>query len=297
MSNLKIRIITDSAADLPLELYKKYDIEQIRHNVMFEDKVLKVGKDISVEEYYQMLKELDTIPSSSAPDIAEYKEVFTNSFEELGYDHVIYISVSVQLTSTYNSVRIIARKFGNRITLIDSQSASGVQGLLVLNAAKLTEKGESLEKIIEILERMKKHSILTVGFCTLDNVYKSGRLKSKTLLELTRFLKIKPVATMEIPGKLKSRFPGLFFKKSMEKRLIHLILKKAKKEMEYDMIITHLENEKGVEHIIRELKRKLKIKEYYQSLCSPIIGTNTGEGTIILSLVPTINEVRKELEE
>lgn len=209
---MKIKIITDSAADLPVELYDEWDIEQIPHNVLLKDKVWKVGKDLSISEYYNEIAKLDYLPQSSAPDIADYQTAFDNALNKQKYDHIIYISVSSALTSTFNSVRIIARKFKGKITLIDSVSASGVQGLLVLTAAKLAKKGKELEYIIEILEEMKKYSILTVGFLTLDNVYKSGRLKSKLLLDFTRFMKVKPVAIMSKQGKLISKFPGLFLR-------------------------------------------------------------------------------------
>ncbi|UJG41723.1 MAG: DegV family protein [Candidatus Heimdallarchaeum aukensis] len=290
---MKIKIITDSAADLPVELYDEWDIEQIPHNVLLKDKVWKVGKDLSISEYYNEIAKLDYLPQSSAPDIADYQTAFDNALNKQKYDHIIYISVSSALTSTFNSVRIIARKFKGKITLIDSVSASGVQGLLVLTAAKLAKKGKELEYIIEILEEMKKYSILTVGFLTLDNVYKSGRLKSKLLLDFTRFMKVKPVAIMSKQGKLISKFPGLFFKRSMVKRLVHLTLSKIKNGWKYNMIITHLNNEQGVEYIENKLKQKVELSSIYKSVCSPIIGVNTGEGTIIVSLVPTIEQIEE----
>lgn len=59
------------------------------------------------------------------------------------------------------------------------------------------------------------------------------------------------------------------------------------------MIITHLNNEQGVEYIENKLKQKVELSSIYKSVCSPIIGVNTGEGTIIVSLVPTIEQIEE----
>ena len=285
---MKVRVITDSAADFPLEFVEKYDIGTVPHSVHFENQEWKIGIGISVKEYYQRLRSMNEIPKSATPTPQDFDKIFKESLEDKKYDHVLYISISDKLSSTVNSARVAAKNYKDKITIFNTESASGVQGLFVLNAIKLMNRKKTVKEIIEIFDEIKNEYILDVGFFTLDNVYKSGRIKSKFILYLTKFIGIKPVAIMEQPGELVSTLPGFFLKSLMERRIIKIVVKRAKSEIEYDMIVSNVENPKGSERVSDKIKQKIKIKENYITDCSPIVGTNTGEGTIIISLLPSI---------
>ncbi|MCK4896865.1 MAG: DegV family EDD domain-containing protein, partial [Candidatus Heimdallarchaeota archaeon] len=213
---MKIGAITDSAADLPEELIEKYNIAIIPHVVYFDDKYWKLGVDISVDDYYSLIGNRDLIPPTTNPEPKDFAEKLEEGFEKHGYEHIFSVSVSKELSgSTFNSHRMAAKKFKGKVTVIDTQSASGVQGLLLLKIFELNAKGAKIEEIERYVNETKKNYFLVVGFHTLDNVYKSGRLKSKLILNLAKSIKIKPVAVMEKPGILKSTLPGFFTNKSM----------------------------------------------------------------------------------
>ncbi|NPD87654.1 MAG: DegV family protein [Asgard group archaeon] len=286
---MKVRVVTDSAADFPLEFVEKYDIGTVPHSIHFENQAWKIGIGISVKDYYQRLKNMNEMPKNATPTPQDFDEVFKESLETKKYGHVIYISISEKLSSTANPARIAAKNYKDKITIFNTESASGVQGLFVLNAVKLLSESKSIDEILEIFEELKDEYILDVGFFTLDNVYKSGRLKSKFVLYLTKFIGIKPVAVMERPGELISTFPGFFLKSHMEKRLVDIIIKRAKVELTYDLIVSNVENPKGAERVTNMIKKKVKINESYITDCSPIVGTNTGKGTIIMGLLPSID--------
>jgi DegV family protein with EDD domain len=286
---MKVRVVTDSAADFPLEFVEKYDIGTVPHSVHFENQDWKIGIGISVKEYYQRLKNMNEMPTNATPTPEDFNELFRISLEEKKYDHILYVAISETLSSTANPARIAAKNFADKITIFNSESASGVQGLFVLNAYRLLEKEKTVEDVIEIFLRLKEDYILDVGFFTLDNVYKSGRLKSKFVLYLTKFIGIKPIAIMERPGVLVSKLPGFFLKSHMERRLVNIVSKRAKKGLVYNLIVSNVENPHGAERVTERIKKKVKINESYITDCSPIVGTNTGEGTIIVSLLPEIS--------
>ena len=225
---------------------------------------------------------------SSTPTPQDFASVFEQLIVKEKSDHLIYVSVSEKLTATMAVARIASKKFEDKITLIDSQSASGVQGLICLAISKYLEKGLSLEKIIEKIDYLINEYILDVGFYTLENVYKSGRLKSKFILNLTKMIKIKPIAVMERPGILVSTLPGFIFSAHMERRLSKIIVKRAKREITYDMILSHVDNLEGSERIANKIMKKVSITKVYYTKASPIVGSNTGKRTIIVSLVPSI---------
>jgi DegV family protein with EDD domain len=250
---------------------------------------MRIGIGISVKDYYKMMKEMDEIPKNAPPTPQDFYESFQSCFDKEKSDHIIYVGVSEKLSSTVNVARIASRKFEEGITIFNTESASGVEGLMVLAIIKLLKKGKSIDEILEILEKLKEEYILSVGFHTLENVHKSGRLKSKFILNLTKIIGIKPIAIMELPGVLKSRLPGFFTEKSMERRIVKTVMKKTKRERTYDMIVSHVENSEGCQRVVKKIINNLNIKEHYTTEASPVVGTNTGEGTIVVSLLPSID--------
>lgn len=286
---MKIMIITDSAADLPFEFRDKYNIPIVYQRLFFDNRDWKVGVDIPVREYYHKLKKMKAIPKSSVPSPQDFRDIFQSCFKEKDYDHVIYVGISESLTGTLNVARVASQEYSDKVTIIDTESASGVQGLITIAVTKLVERNLPIDKIVEEVEKLKERSILDVGFYTLENVYKSGRLKSKFILNLTKLIGIKPIAVMEQPGKLVSKLPGFVFGFHMENRLTNIIVKRAKKDITYDMIISHVENLKGSTRIANKIKKKLKIRDFYVTDAEPIIGSNTGMKTIIVSVVPSID--------
>ena len=286
---MKIKIITDTAADLPLDVIKENNIEVIPHIISFEDKAYRLGKDISFDEYYEILESLEEIPTTAAPDPATFYEAFEKYVKEQKYDYVICLTVSKEISATYSSVAIAAKKIGDRVILVDSDSASGVQGLIALQIKELANKGNTIGEIKNKIERTKKESLLCAGFHTFENIYKSGRLKSKFILNATKFMGIKPILTLEDKKVLEPKFPGFFSEKQMLKRIMKVSLKRVNRDLIFDMVISHVDNSAGADKLKTKIRDKLNIRNEYVTIATPIVGTHTGKKTIILSLVPVFD--------
>lgn len=243
-----------------------------------------------MKEYYAELEKLKVIPQSAAPSPEDFYKNFERSIEE-GAEHVIYISVSSKMSSTFQTSQLIAKRFKGKVKCIDSFSASGIQGLLILAVIRMLEKDYSFEKIIAKLEELRYQSIIFGGLYTLENIYKSGRFKSRILLELTKLLNITPIFQLKAPeGIIQPKFPGIISEKHMERRLVKLIVKSVDPSKTYNAIISHVENKEGAERVVERLKSKIKLHEIYMTEASPVIGTHAGKHTIIVSLLPTIEK-------
>ncbi len=288
---LKIRVVSNAAIDLPEELMEKYNIAKIPHVVFFDDKDWKLGVDISAEDFYKVLQTEKIIPSTSNPEPIDFLNAFDESFAEFNYDHVFCITAAKAMGSaTYSAAKMAAKRFKEKITLIDTESATGVQGLIALNIVEMAEKGIKVKEILRIVEDLKQNYFMGGGFWTLDNIFKSGRLNSKFALYLTKLLRIKPIIKMENPGDLHSKFPGLFFKWTMIRRIVRMAIKELKKDIDYDMIVSHVGNLKGAEKIVKKIIKKLSINRHYITFAAPVVGTHTGWGTVLLSLLPSIEQ-------
>ena len=288
---MKIRVVTNAAIDLPEDLLEEYNIAKIPHIVFFDDKEWKLDVDISTHDFYELLKTQKIIPPTSNPEPIDFSSVFESSFKDQKYDHIFCVTAAQALgSSTYSAAKMAARQFKEQITLIDTESASGVQGLIALNILELAEKGKTVEEITEIIENLKKDYYFIGGFHTLDNIYKSGRLDSKFAFYLTKLLRIKPIVKMVPPGNLESRFPGLFLKRTMITRLKRMAYRDLNEDVVYDMIVSHVENPNAANKIINEIKKKFKINKCLITFAAPVVGTHTGWGTVLVSLLPSIEQ-------
>ena len=164
---MKIRVVTNAAIDLPEDLLEEYNIAKIPHIVFFDDKEWKLDVDISTHDFYELLKTQKIIPPTSNPEPIDFSNVFESSFKDQKYDHIFCVTAAQALgSSTYSAAKMAARQFKEQITLIDTESASGVQGLIALNILELAEKGKTVEEITEIIENLKKDYYFIGGFHT-----------------------------------------------------------------------------------------------------------------------------------
>jgi len=287
---VKIKVITDSAADLTTELMEKHEISSVPHIVLFEDKPWKLGVDIAIDDFYRLLEDSEFFPSSANPEAADFLSLIEKSLENKQYDHVFCISVAKELSgSTFSAYRLAIKKYEENVTLINTEAASGVQGLMALYVSELAQQGKNVEQIKDIIESLIARYYLNVGFHTMDNIYKSGRIKSKLILYLTKMIGVKPIAQMERPGKLVSSTPVFFSKKGMVKKLLKLAVKGTEENTKYNLIISHVSNLRGAQYILENLKKVRNIDRAFITFASPIIGSNTGMGTIIVSLLPSLD--------
>lgn len=190
----KIKIVTDSTSDLPKELAQEYDISVIALNVFFGDEKFKDRITITPSEFYGMCDSgIYDWPKTSQPSAKEFLELYDSIFEE-GYDSIISIHISPNLSGTQNSVQLaINQRPDKDITMVNGNTTSLPLGLLALIAGKLNKEGKSKDEIVKALNDDYVPNARIVGVLdSLDYLYKGGRIgRAKKILGT--ILKKKPV--------------------------------------------------------------------------------------------------------
>ena len=102
----RLRIVTDSTADLPAKVIKDLAIEVVPLNVHFGEEVLKDGEEIWAEEFYHRMKNEAILPNTSQPSPAEFARVYESLAATA--DHVISIHISEKLSGTLSSAYMAA---------------------------------------------------------------------------------------------------------------------------------------------------------------------------------------------
>jgi len=172
----KIKIITDSTADLSEELYNKYDIEVLPLLINIGEESYLDGVEITPKEIFDYIKsESGQLPTTAQVIPNRFMETYKKYLDE-GYK-IISIHLSSAMSGTYQSACIAKNMIeSDDIYVIDSQNVTSALGILVLKAATLIQKGEKVDKVCDELEKVKENIKASIYFESLDNLVKGGRI-------------------------------------------------------------------------------------------------------------------------
>jgi len=185
----KIKIITDSTADLSKEIYEKYDIEVLPLLINFGEESYLDGVEINPNKIFERIEKEDVLPTTAQVIPSRFIETYKKYLSE-GYK-IISIHMSSSMSGTYQSACIAKETLETQdIIVIDSQNVTAALGILVIKAAKLREKGYDIAKIEEELNNIKDKIRLSVYFDSLEYLVRGGRI-SKTAGKVGGILGIK----------------------------------------------------------------------------------------------------------
>ncbi len=194
MRLVAVRVVTDSTADLPLELAQRWGIVVVPLNLHFGQQVYRDGVDLSADAFYQKLVASPSLPTTSQPSIGAFLETYHLLVEQ--GDQVVSVHISSKLSGTYNSALRARQELpaSAQLETVDSQQGSMGLGLIVLQAARAAAQGGSLEQVV----RVAKEAIGRVHFFglvdTLEYLQKGGRI-GKAQAFLGALLRVKPLIT------------------------------------------------------------------------------------------------------
>ena len=185
-----IRVVTDSACDLP-------DEEAARHRVTVVPLSIRFGAeelaDVGPKDFWVKCHQSSVLPATAAPSPGAFVDAFRRLAAD-GADGVVCINLSSKLSATIESARTAARQLEGEVEIevVDSTSVSLGQGLLVLGAARAAEERKDLAEVVasvtDAAPRLKVYGVLD----TLENLKKGGRIGGAQAL-LGSMLAIKPV--------------------------------------------------------------------------------------------------------
>lgn len=233
----KIKIITDSTADLPKEVYEKYDIEVLPLIIGFGEETYLDGIEINPKTVFEKIEKENVMPTTGQIIPNRFMETFKKYLDE-GYK-IISLHLSSCMSGTYQSACIAKNALESEdIVIIDSQNVTSALGILVLKTAKLVEKGCSLSEIEKEIneDRFKVES--SIMFESLEYLARGGRI-SKTAGVVGGMLGIKVI--LEIKDGLMSVKDKIRGSKKAIKRIIS-DLESATLDEEVPVLLIDVEN-------------------------------------------------------
>lgn len=278
---MAIRIITDSTSDIPMENQASLGIDIVPLSVIFEGKKFTDGIDLKKEQFYEMLSNSATLPTTSQVNPDEF-EVLFKSFIDAG-DTVIGIFISSKLSGTYQSA-VIAKEAleSDQIFIVDSKSATFGLALLVYEAIKMRDRGDGAAKIFAALNKLADRVKFYAVVNTLKYLKMGGRLSSSAAI-LGGVLHIKPLVSI-IDGEVKS-----VAKERGQKAAFAWILDKLKKEApdtQYPIVAGHSNDTEAMEEFITYITSAMNMSRPAVCEIGCVIGTHSGPGCVGLAYIP-----------
>jgi DegV family protein with EDD domain len=188
-----IRVVTDSAADLPAGLTKEHDVRIVPLDVRLGQWGPEEMRLIEPSEFWRRCAMTDALPETSAPSPGAFAESFVQAAED-GCDGVICLTLSSELSSTYQAACAGAEEVRERIEVrvVDTRTVTLGQAMVVLEAARVGAATNDIDAA-ETAARAVVPNIRVFGALdTMDNVRKGGRIGAAKAL-MGSLLSIKPI--------------------------------------------------------------------------------------------------------
>ncbi len=276
---MTVRIVTDSVADLPPEVVKELGITIVPLHVRFGEEVYRDGIDLTVDEFYSKLAHSKILPVTSVPSPGAFAEAYGKIAEEA--DEILAIIVSSRLSGTYDvalqSIGLMKQEC--RVEVIDSQLAVMAQGFLVIKAAKAAQAGTGLDELVDLVRSNIPRIDFLAAFDTLEYLRRGGRIGRAQAL-LGSILKINPIITLrdgvvEPAGRTRSRAKAIDYLYNFAMSYSHID----------EMAVEDAACPEDAETLVERLSSKFPRERIYRSRTTPVIGTHTGPGLLLLDVM------------
>jgi DegV family protein with EDD domain len=193
---LKVAIVTDSTADLPPELVEELGVTIVPLQVIFGDEAYREGVDITTEEFYERLVKSRQLPTTSAPSVGDFQEVYGRLLEEV--DSIVSIHISGKLSpGTVQAAQTARQSLARpeRIELVDSQATSMAMGFAIIEAVEASRAGAKLGEVKAAAEGAVQRIHVLFMLDTLEYLRRGGRI-GRARAYLGALLRVKPILTL-----------------------------------------------------------------------------------------------------
>ena len=279
-----IALVTDSIADLPPEIIDNHQIHVINLNLIVEGTTYLDKLTITPDTLYSLLDEVEEYPTSSQPSLKQVQDLFSSLAKN--YDSIIALTVSKELSGTWNVVQQAAKELkekGTTITVINSKLNSGAQGLVVLEAAEQIAAGKDHQAVVDQILDLRERTEIYVSVDQLEYMIRGGRI-SPLKGFFANLLNLKPIISLDEEG------AGIAFGKSFSRSGVKKKIKKLVKNIEKNAgikryAIVHGNSENKAKEYKESFTSLLGQEPEYITEISPIIALNAGQGSVAIALI------------
>jgi DegV family protein with EDD domain len=279
-----VAVATDSTSYLPRALADREDLHQVSLYVGWSgERERELGMD-GFDPFYERLRRDPDVPTTSQPSIGDFLAVWEPLLES-GRD-VVSVHLAGGISGTCEAARqahglLSERGLGERVEVIDSETACGGMGLLLLAACAAARSGSDRAAVAARVQETRR--ALRIWFCldTLEYLRRGGRI-GKAQAWLGGTLKIKPILSLEyeiVPVE-RVRTAGRAFERMVK------YAEELNGSGSDGWVVQHIQAPEQAERLIDRCRQIFDSEPVFTSEVGPVIGTYTGPGLIGVGAVP-----------
>jgi DegV family protein with EDD domain len=273
-----IQVVTDSACDLTEERTEELGVRIVPLSIRFGQEEFVDREELSTKEFWDRVVTGTEVPETAAPAPGAFRKVFEEAAEQ-GKDGVLCVTLSSKLSATYQAACTAEAELSDQIKermairVIDSLTLTLGQGLLVLAATELAEKGASLDEIAAAVEEMSMRTRVYGVVESLDFLRRGGRIGGAAHL-VGSLLSIKPVievrdGVVEVESKQRTRA-----------RSLQYLAGKALEAGRLERLGVANGAASDIDDVLDMLRKADTEHETIVTDLGPVIGSHAGPGTI-----------------
>ena len=270
----RIRVVTDSACDLSAEVAAAHGVTIVPLTIRFGDEEFVDREELSGKEFWARVQSSPTMPETAAPSPGAFQTAFEDAARQ-GAESVVCVNLSSGLSATYQSARAAADAVAADIpvTVIDSQSVTVGQGLMVLTASDLAADGATPERIRAEVEDLRSRTHVYGAVGTLDFLKRGGRIGGAAHL-VGSLLSIQPV--IEVRGGVVE----LESKQRTRTRVLQYLASKALNAGPLDRLAVANGAADDADVLVGQLAAAETRHDLILTELGPVVGAHAGPGTV-----------------
>jgi DegV family protein with EDD domain len=279
-----VALVTDTTNYAPRSLMEANGIEQVSLYVNSGDGQQREADLPDFDAFYQRLRELDTLPTTSQPSIGDFLACY-EPLAAAGRD-IVSVHITGGISGTVESARqaaadIVERYPGRRVEVVDSEAACGAIALCALGGAAVARAGGDVDAVTARVREVSAALRLWFAVDTLEFLRRGGRIGAAQAW-LGGALKIKPILTIEreITPVERVRTAGRAFERMAE------YLKSRQEDGADGWVVQHIQAHEQAQRLVERGRELFGCEPVFVSEVGPVIGTHVGPGLLGAGGVP-----------
>ncbi|MFT4049803.1 MAG: DegV family protein [Solirubrobacterales bacterium] len=284
---MAVRIVGDSTSYLTPQQLSQYGIQEVSLSVVWNDRSVPEVEITDLDAFYDELRGMKDLPGTSQPSVGQFLEVFKPIID--AGDDVVSLHFSSGISGTYESAVQAKAQLERdgvdplRVTVIDTGSACGGYGLVLMAAGAAAKRGEGHGDVVHAAHAMMDGLNFWFAIDTLEYLRRGGRIGAVASV-VGGAIKIKPILTVNSSGIVpveRVRTEARVLARIADLGIEHI------PEGDAGYIVQHVQGAARAQKVIDDLTDRLGFAPTFQpDEIGPVIGAHVGPGLIGVGVFP-----------
>jgi DegV family protein with EDD domain len=273
---MAVKIIGITSSGLEPADAQKYGIAIVPLRVNFGTETLRDGVDISKDGFLKRLAASRIFPTTSQPPAGDFLTLY-QQFRAEGHD-VLCVVLSNKLSGTWLSANTARQQLGDdHIAVFDTFNVAAGEAMMLIEAAKLANDGQTIAEILPRLEVMRDRMKLYFVLDTLEYLAKGGRVGNAQAF-IGSVLQMKPI--LEIRNGLVEGAERIRTKTKAHARLRALVAEATQGKSAAQLSVVYTGAPDNAIQFANELKQQYHLADCPTYSMSPAVSAHTGPGAL-----------------